>query len=144
MQPQRGSKVSCEQGLGHGGDEILQRHVFVQQDEVDDRVVDDIWGQSATGLCLLPTVTSRGWWAALTAHGPAGVDLLANQELLQLPDVHPGPRHGLWVPALGGAAILGRVTSWNNTKGSASVRVYAAVSLGVAFLPHGGFPRSLK
>lgn len=50
--------------------------------------------------------SSCGW---LTAHGLAGVDLLSHEELLQLPDVHPGLCHVLWVPALRRTAILGGV-----------------------------------
>lgn len=50
--------------------------------------------------------SSCGW---LTAHGLAGVDLLSHEELLQLPDVHPGLGHVLWVPALRRTAILGGV-----------------------------------
>lgn len=40
------------------------------------------------------------------AHGLAGVDLLSHEELLQLPDVHSGLGHGLWVPALRRTTVL--------------------------------------
>lgn len=52
----------------------------------------------------------------LTAHGLAGVELLAQQELLQLPDVHPGLGHGGRVPALGRTTVLGRSVSWKDRK----------------------------
>ena len=50
----------------------------------------------------------------LTAHGLAGVDLLSHEELLQLPDVHPGLGHVLWVPALRRTAVLGGVITWRD------------------------------
>lgn len=51
--------------------------------------------------------------SALTAHGLGGVDLLTDEELLQLPDVHPGLGHGLQVPpALGGTCALRGALTW--------------------------------
>ena len=50
--------------------------------------------------------------AGPTAHGFARVKLLSHEELLQLPDVHPGLDHGLRVP-LGVGPRLGPITtSW--------------------------------
>lgn len=51
--------------------------------------------------------------STLTAHGLGGVDLLANEELLQLPDVHTGLSHGHRVPApLGGTTVLRGALTW--------------------------------
>lgn len=50
----------------------------------------------------------------LTAHGLAGVDLLSHEELLQLPDVHPGLGHDVRVPALRRTAVLGGVITWRD------------------------------
>ena len=51
--------------------------------------------------------------AGPTAHGFARVKLLSHEELLQLPDVHPGLDHGLRVP-LGVGPRLGPITtSWD-------------------------------
>lgn len=75
--------------------------------------------------------------AVLTAHGLAGVDLLANQELLQLPDVHPGLRHGFWVPALRWTAILWLI-SWKHR--NALVRLHQSTAdIYISFLPGGDF-----
>lgn len=57
--------------LCYSRDKILQRHIFMQQDQVDNPLMDNI------------------------AHGLAGVDLLSHEKLLQLPDVHSGLRHDL-------------------------------------------------
>lgn len=53
---------------------------------------------------------------SLTAQGLGGVDLLTHEELLQLPDVHPGLGHGLRVAALRRAAVLGGVATWTGTR----------------------------
>lgn len=45
--------------------------------------------------------------AGLTAHGPAGVDLLTRQELLQLPDVHRDLGHDLWLSGRRRTSVLG-------------------------------------
>lgn len=59
--------------------------------------------------CVCPSVHQVNFVAELTAHGLAGVDLLSHEELLQLPDVHPGLCHVLWVPSLRQVSILGGV-----------------------------------
>lgn len=55
----------------------------MEQDEVDHVLMDDI------------------------ADGPAGVDLLTRQELLQLPDVHRDLGHDLWLSGRRRASVLG-------------------------------------
>ncbi len=71
------------------------------------------WGCSITYYLFLV-------W--LTAHGLAGVDLLSHEELLQLPDVHPGMSHVLWVPALRWTTILGGVITWRDRKQKVTAR----------------------
>lgn len=36
------SETSHVMRLRHGRDKVLQRHVFVQQDQMDDSIVDDV------------------------------------------------------------------------------------------------------
>ena len=51
--------------------------------------------------------------AGPTAHGLARVELLSHEELLQLPDVHPGLDHGLRVPLGGGPRRRPIIASWD-------------------------------
>lgn len=75
--------------------------------------------------------------SALTAHGLGGVDLLANEELLQLPDVHSGLGHGLQAPPpLGGTRVLRGALTWRRREQQRGAEVKRRL------LSTGGFPNS--